>query len=48
MGQYQEKHFVGIRKHIESLLHLSAVTREATGLIKLATKTYIWSKHPRS
>ena len=37
MEQYQEKHFVDIRKHIETLLHLSMVTREATGLIKLAT-----------
>ena len=32
------KHFVDIRKHIETLLHLSVVTREATGLIKLAKK----------
>ena len=38
MEQYQEKeHFVDIRKHIETLLHLSVVAREATGLIKLAT-----------
>ena len=34
----RKKHFVDIRKHIETLLHLSVVTREATGLIKLATK----------
>ena len=27
------KHFVDIRKHIETLLHLSVVTKEATGLI---------------
>ena len=42
MEQYQEKqkHFVDLRKHIETLLHLSVVTREATGLIKLATKTH--------
>ena len=41
MEQYQEKRklFVDIRNHIETLLHLSVVTREATGLIKLATKT---------
>ena len=37
MEQYQEKHFVDIRKHIETLLHLSVVTRAAAGLIKLAT-----------
>ena len=37
MEQYQEKHLVDIRKHIEALLHLSVVTREATGLIKLTT-----------
>ena len=36
MEQYQEKkHFVDIRKHIETLLHLSVVTRETTGLIML-------------
>ena len=41
MAQYQKKkQFVDIRKHIETLLHLSVVTREATGLIKLATKTH--------
>ena len=40
MEQYQEKHFVDISKHIETLLHLTVVTQEATGLIKLATK--IW------
>ena len=42
MEQYQEKikHFVDIRKHIETLLHLSAVTREAAGLIKLATNGF--------
>ena len=39
MEQYREKNFVDINKHIETLLHLSVVTREATGLIKLATKT---------
>ena len=44
MEQYQEKkkHFVDISKHIETLLHLSVVTREATGLIKLATNPSIW------
>ena len=36
----RKKHFVDISKHIETLLHLSMVTREATGLIKLATKTH--------
>ena len=36
----KRKHFVDIRKHIETLLHLPVVTREATGLIKLATKTH--------
>ena len=41
MEQYQEKHFVDISKHIETLLHLSVVTREAAGLIKLATKMWI-------
>ena len=35
------KHFVDIRKHIETLLHLSVVTREATRLIKLATKLFV-------
>ena len=40
MKQYQEKHCVDIRKHIETLLHLSVVNREAAGLIKLATKCY--------
>ena len=35
--QYQ-KDFVDISKHIETLLHLPVVTREAAGLIKLATK----------
>ena len=40
MEQHQEKkHFIGISKHIETLLHLSVVTREATGIIKLAPKT---------
>ena len=36
----REKHIVDIRKHIETLLHLSVVTREVAVLIKLATKTY--------
>ena len=37
MEQYQEKkHFVDIRKQIETLLHLSVVTREAAGLINEA------------
>ena len=40
MEQYQGKHLVDISKHIETLLHLSVVTREAAGLIKLATKTH--------
>ena len=34
----KKKHFVDISKHIETLLHLSMVTREAAGLTKLATK----------
>ena len=33
----EKKHFVDISKHIQTLLHLSVITREATGLIKLAT-----------
>ena len=33
----KRKYFLDIHKHIEILLHLSVVTREATGLIKLAT-----------
>ena len=32
----RKKHFVDISKHIETLLHLSVVTREVTELIKLA------------
>ena len=41
MEQYQKKqHFVDISKHFETLLHLPVVAREATGLIKLATKTH--------
>ena len=36
MEKYQKKHFVDISKHIETLLHLPVVTREATGLINLA------------
>ena len=39
MKQYQ-KQFVDISKRIETLLHLPVVTREAIGLIKLATNTY--------
>ena len=39
MEQYQKQHFVDISKHIETLLHLPVVTREAAGLVKLATKT---------
>ena len=35
------KHFVDISKHIETLLHLSVLTREAARLIKLATKKHI-------
>ena len=37
MEQYQEKNVVDISKHIETLLHLSMVSREAPGLIKLAS-----------
>ena len=40
MGEYKKQHFVDISKHIEPLLHLPVVTREATGLIKLATKSH--------
>ena len=36
----KRKHFVDIRKHIETLLHLSVVNKQTTGLIKLATKTH--------
>ena len=38
--QAKKKHFVDISKHIETLLHLPVDTREAAGLIKLATKTH--------
>ena len=38
MEQYQEKHLLDISKHTGTLLHLSVVTREATGIIKQATK----------
>ena len=40
MEQYQ-KHSVDISKHMETLLHLTVVTREAAGLIKLATNA-LW------
>ena len=40
MEQYQEKRFVDISTHIETLLHVSVVTTKAGGLIKLATKTH--------
>ena len=40
MKQYQKQHFVDISKHIETLLHLPVITREAAGLIKQATKTH--------
>ena len=36
----QKQHFVDISKQIETLLHLPVVTREPTGLIKLATETH--------
>ena len=45
MEQCQEKQFVDISKHIETLLHLSMVTREATGLIKLATNLVAYPNH---
>ena len=37
----EKKHIVVISKHIETLLHLPVVTREAAGFIKLATKNNI-------
>ena len=40
MEHNQKKHFVDISKQIETLLHLSVVTREAVGLIKLATNVH--------
>ena len=49
MEQYQQQHFVDISKHIGTLLHLPVVTREATWLIKLATKTSVQlQEHLRS
>ena len=36
------KNFVDISKHIETLRHLPVVTREAAGLIKLATNKWLY------